>query len=191
LRTFAWQETREIPKAADGNAVVRLIATGLCGSDRESALRSRAAARAARPSHQVAMAEVPCLSPCPVHYYTHGRNGAFILQSPLVLGHEAGGEVVELPPNYSGELEVGDRVAVVRRASSIVAFLWAYRLTTLLLCPRPSQEAGVNCKKCKYCKAGSYNLCVAMEFCSSAKTFPHRDGTLQEFMLHPVDYLYK
>lgn len=30
-----------------------------------------------------------------------------------------------------------------------------------------------------------------MEFCSSAKTFPHRDGTLQEFMVHPTDFLYK
>lgn len=30
-----------------------------------------------------------------------------------------------------------------------------------------------------------------MSFCSSAKTFPHRDGTLQEFMNHPTDYLHK
>lgn len=30
-----------------------------------------------------------------------------------------------------------------------------------------------------------------MSFCSSAKTFPHRDGTLQEYMNHPVDFLYK
>lgn len=49
-----------------------------------------------------------------VHYFTHGRNGSFILQSPLVLGHEAGGEVVDLPSDYSGDLKVGDRVAIVR-----------------------------------------------------------------------------
>ncbi len=31
-----------------------------------------------------------------VHYYTHGRIGSFIVKSPMVLGHEAAGTVVEV-----------------------------------------------------------------------------------------------
>lgn len=68
----------------------------------------------------------------PVHYYVHGRNGAFVLQAPLVLGHEAGGKITALPASYKGDLKVGDDVAI---------------------------EAGVNCNKCKYCREGRYNLC--------------------------------
>jgi hypothetical protein len=30
----------------------------------------------------------------PVHYYVHGRNGAFILKDPMALGHESAGTVV-------------------------------------------------------------------------------------------------
>jgi len=41
------------------------------------------------------------------------------------------------------------------------------------------------CRNCDYCKKGRYNLCKGMRFCSSAKTFPHLDGTLQERMNHP------
>ena len=33
-----------------------------------------------------------------VHYYTHGRIGSFIVKSPMVLGHEAAGTVVEVGP---------------------------------------------------------------------------------------------
>lgn len=29
-----------------------------------------------------------------VHYYEHGRIGDFVVTSPLILGHEAGGVVV-------------------------------------------------------------------------------------------------
>ena len=30
-----------------------------------------------------------------VHYYTHGRIGHFIVNAPMVLGHEASGTVME------------------------------------------------------------------------------------------------
>ena len=33
-----------------------------------------------------------------VHYYEHGRIGRFVVDAPLVLGHEAGGVVVEVGP---------------------------------------------------------------------------------------------
>ena len=33
-----------------------------------------------------------------VHYYTHGRIGPFVVEAPMVLGHEAAGTVVEVGP---------------------------------------------------------------------------------------------
>ncbi|CAK5274709.1 unnamed protein product [Mycena citricolor] len=97
-----------------------------------------------------------------LHYYLHGRNGDFALQAPLVLGHESSGVVTALGPGVKN-LVVGQRVAI---------------------------EAGVMCNKCSYCDSGRYNLCKDMRFCSSAKTFPHLDGTLQTHMNHPASLLH-
>ena len=46
-----------------------------------------------------------------VHYYTHGRIGSFIVKSPMVLGHEAAGTIVEAGSAVKG-LKVGDRVCM-------------------------------------------------------------------------------
>lgn len=46
-----------------------------------------------------------------VHYYTHGRIGPFVVDAPMVLGHEASGVVVECGPGVTG-LSVGDRVCM-------------------------------------------------------------------------------
>src|SRR5688572_24609880 len=46
-----------------------------------------------------------------VHYYRHGRIGDHVVVDPMVLGHEAGGTVVDLGPGVT-TLEVGQRVAV-------------------------------------------------------------------------------
>lgn len=97
-----------------------------------------------------------------LHYYVHGRNGDFVLQSPLVLGHEAAGIVTAVGYGVTS-VKVGQRVAI---------------------------EAGVYCKECNYCLDGRYNLCQNMRFCSSAKTFPHLDGTLQGKMNHRADLLH-
>jgi L-iditol 2-dehydrogenase len=98
----------------------------------------------------------------PVHYYLHGRNGDFALQAPLVLGHEAAGVVTALGPGVTN-LMIGQRVAI---------------------------EAGIMCNNCAYCSKGRYNLCKNLRFASSAKTFPHLDGTLQERMNHPAHVLH-
>ncbi|KAI0760562.1 GroES-like protein [Fomes fomentarius] len=97
-----------------------------------------------------------------LHYYVHGRNGDFVVQAPLVLGHEAAGIVTAVGPGVKN-LVPGQRVAI---------------------------EAGIMCNNCSYCTKGRYNLCKNMRFCSSAKTFPHDDGTLQEFMNHPAHVLH-
>jgi D-xylulose reductase len=46
-----------------------------------------------------------------VHYYTHGRIGPFVVDAPMVLGHEAAGTVVEAGPGVTN-LRVGDRVCM-------------------------------------------------------------------------------
>lgn len=71
-----------------------------------------------------------------VHYYEHGRIGNYIVQPPFVLGHEAGGTVVQVGKNVK-HLKVGDRVAM---------------------------EPGKTCGKCEYCRKGLYNLCRDVVF---------------------------
>ena len=44
-----------------------------------------------------------------VHYYTHGRIGPFVVDQPMVLGHEAAGTVDALGEGVTN-LKVGDRV---------------------------------------------------------------------------------
>ncbi len=70
------------------------------------------------------------------HYYQHGRLGRFVLEQPLVLGHEASGVVVQ---TGVGTLvpRVGQRVSI---------------------------EPGVPDLSCPQCLAGRYNLCPAMRF---------------------------
>ena len=71
-----------------------------------------------------------------VHYYEHGRIGPYVVDRPLVLGHEAGGEVVALGPGVPA-LTHGQRVSV---------------------------EPGVPCRSCRQCLAGRYNLCPDVRF---------------------------
>lgn len=71
-----------------------------------------------------------------LHYYESGRIGDFVVQTPFVLGHEAGGTVVDVGENVS-HLKVGDKVAL---------------------------EPGKTCGECEFCKAGKYNLCQDVVF---------------------------
>lgn len=46
-----------------------------------------------------------------VHYLTHGRIGPFVVEAPMVLGHEASGTVIELGEGVTS-LSLGDRVCM-------------------------------------------------------------------------------
>jgi L-iditol 2-dehydrogenase len=70
------------------------------------------------------------------HYYEHGRIGRFVVEAPLVLGHEAAGEVTDLGSGVT-KLVVGERVSI---------------------------EPGVPDLTCLQCLAGRYNLCPNMRF---------------------------
>ncbi len=71
-----------------------------------------------------------------VHFYRHGRIGDFVVESPMSLGHEAAGTVVEVGNAVRG-LQPGDRVAI---------------------------EPGWTCRQCEFCKTGRYNLCRDVVF---------------------------
>ena len=46
-----------------------------------------------------------------IHYYTHGRIGPFVVEEPMVLGHEGAGTVMEVGANVK-TLAPGDRVCM-------------------------------------------------------------------------------
>jgi L-iditol 2-dehydrogenase len=71
-----------------------------------------------------------------IHYYEHGRIGSFVVEQPLVLGHEASGVVVDRGPRARRH-EIGQRVAL---------------------------EPGVPCGRCAECRSGRYNLCADVRF---------------------------
>lgn len=71
-----------------------------------------------------------------MHYYEHGRIGDFVVTSPLILGHEAGGVVIAVGEGVPDD-RVGQRVAI---------------------------EPGVPCRRCAQCRHGRYNLCPDISF---------------------------
>lgn len=83
-----------------------------------------------------------------MHYFRHARTGDFVVTSPLVLGHEVAGDVVEIAGDAPG-LAVGDHVAV-----------------------NPSRWCG----SCVRCREGRPNLCENIYFMGSASKTPHMQG---------------
>ena len=90
-----------------------------------------------------------------LHYYNHGRIGAFELKEPMILGHEIAGHVAECGPGVE-ELKVGDLVAV-----------------------SPSRP----CYTCAFCQSGQQNHCLNMRFYGSAMLFPHVQGAFRELLV--------
>jgi L-idonate 5-dehydrogenase len=100
-----------------------------------------------------------------LHYYQHGRAGAFAIRAPFVPGHEASG-VVDVVGAQVTRVQPGQKVAV-----------------------NPAHPCGV----CPACRGGRSNLCERMVFLGSAALFPHRAGLFREHFvvgeqqLTPVD----
>ncbi|KAF2854098.1 GroES-like protein [Plenodomus tracheiphilus IPT5] len=106
-RRFSYEDRPVAQLPTSRHVRVRIIATGLCGSD--------------------------------IHYWQHGRIGRYIVEAPIVLGHESAGIVEECGPDVK-TLAVGDRVAI---------------------------EPGVGCNTCETCRRGRYNLCSSMQFAAT------------------------
>jgi L-iditol 2-dehydrogenase len=71
-----------------------------------------------------------------VHYYQEGRIGDFVVDRPLVLGHEASGVIAGVGAGVD-PARIGQRVSIEPQ--------------------RP-------CRRCRMCKTGHLNLCPDMEF---------------------------
>lgn len=91
-----------------------------------------------QPKDDEALIKVYCIGICgsDVHYYEHGRIGRYVVDRPIILGHELAGEIVSVGAAVTN-VAVGDRVAV---------------------------EPGVTCGRCEHCKSGRYNLCPDVVF---------------------------
>ncbi|KAL9712865.1 hypothetical protein Ac2012v2_004104 [Leucoagaricus gongylophorus] len=74
-----------------------------------------------------------------IRYLVEGRIGDFVVEKPMVLGHESAGIVSSVGTNVK-HVRVGDRVAM---------------------------EPGATCKKCYLCKAGRYELCADIVFAAT------------------------
>lgn len=98
-----------------------------------------------------------------LHYYRHYRNGDIIVREPMSLGHESAGVVIAVGSMVK-KFAPGDKVAL---------------------------EVGQPCEQCDRCKEGRYNICKEMKFRSSAKAFPHAQGTLQDRINHPAAWCHK
>lgn len=103
LQTIEIQE-RPIPTAGPHQAVVRVEAVGVCGSD--------------------------------TGYFKVGRIGNYVVDGPLILGHEVAGQVVEVSGDVTN-VHLGDRVAI---------------------------EPGTPCRQCSQCLSGRYHLCPDLAF---------------------------
>src|SRR4051794_12893849 len=97
-------QDRPDPEPGPQEAVVRVEAVGVCGSD--------------------------------TAYYKVGRIGDYVVDGPIVLGHEASGQVVTVGSEVRN-VAVGDRVAI---------------------------EPGKPCRDCRECMAGRYHLCPDLVF---------------------------
>jgi L-iditol 2-dehydrogenase len=97
-------QERPEPEPGPRQAVVRIHAVGICGSD--------------------------------TAYFKIGRIGDYVVDGPIVLGHEVSGEVAKVGSEVTN-VSVGDRVAI---------------------------EPGTPCRDCKECKAGRYHLCPDLVF---------------------------
>ena len=90
------------------------------------------------PGKDEVLVEIKAVGVCgsDVHYYEEGRIGSFVVEKPLILGHESMGTVVALGDNATKH-EIGDRVTL---------------------------EPGVPDGTCRECRAGRYNLCPNVRF---------------------------
>ncbi|MFV0427247.1 MAG: NAD(P)-dependent alcohol dehydrogenase [Beutenbergiaceae bacterium] len=91
-----------------------------------------------QPRGRQALVQVEAVGICgsDTAYYTVGRIGDYVVDGPLVLGHEVAGQVLAVGEDVEN-IAVGARVAV---------------------------EPGTPCRDCQACHGGYYHLCPRLEF---------------------------
>ncbi|WP_150307290.1 NAD(P)-dependent alcohol dehydrogenase [Planctomonas psychrotolerans] len=88
--------------------------------------------------HDEVLVEIATVGVCgsDVHYFHEGRIGDFVVEEPMILGHEASGVITAVGSGVPAR-RIGERVSI---------------------------EPQRACRVCEQCKRGAYNLCPFMEF---------------------------
>jgi L-iditol 2-dehydrogenase len=114
------------------------------------------------PGPREVLVEITSVGVCgsDVHYYRHGRIGDFVVEEPMILGHEMSGRIAAVGDGVDAD-RVGQRVAV---------------------------EPQHPCRRCKQCTSGRYNLCPEMKFYATPPVDGAfcRYVTIDAEMAHPV-----
>lgn len=127
-----------IPPIPQGHMLISMRSVGICGSVSHCGLCI--SSDFLRTYVFLTSSNFPyAIIPQDVHYWTEGRIGDFIVQKPMILGHEGSGVVRFVGDDVQG-FEPGDRVAI---------------------------EPGVPCSSCTACKKGNYNLCPTIRFAAT------------------------
>jgi L-iditol 2-dehydrogenase len=71
-----------------------------------------------------------------IHYFAHGRIADFVVDGPIILGHEASGIITSVGSGIDPD-RIGEKVAL---------------------------EPGISCRTCRQCLQRRYNLCPGMAF---------------------------
>jgi L-idonate 5-dehydrogenase len=90
-----------------------------------------------------------------MHYLSDGGIGTIRVKEPIILGHEASGEIVSIGPNVHN-LNPNDKIAI-----------------------NPSRPCGT----CKFCTADLQMHCLDMRFNGSAIRIPHEQGLFRDLII--------
>ncbi len=93
------------------------------------------------------------------HFYETGAIGDIVVRGPIVLGHETAGEIVAVGPGVDPS-RVGTKVAV---------------------------EPQTPCRRCEFCKEGSYHLCREIRFYGAWPI----DGSFAEYAVIDDDFAHE
>ena len=113
-----------------------------------------------------------------VHYYTHGRIGPYVVQAPMILGHEAAGTIVAIGSHVTG-LAVGDRVCMepgVPDMTSRAAKLGIYNVDPAVRFWATPPVHGVLRPQAVHPAAFTYKLPDAVSFAEGAMVEPFAIG---------------
>jgi len=90
-----------------------------------------------------------------MHYLSDGGIGTIRVKEPIILGHEASGQIVSVGPD-AHDLAPDDKIAI-----------------------NPSRPCG----SCKFCMDGLHMHCLDMRFNGSAIRMPHEQGLFRDFIV--------
>ena len=109
-----------------------------------------------------------------VHYYTHGRIGPFVVEQPMILGHEASGTVIETGAEVT-TLKPGDRVCMepgVPDPHSRATRLGMYNIDPAVRFWATPPVHGILRPSCVHPEAFTFKLPDAVSFAEAAMVEP-------------------